>query len=731
MFNSKKIISLIISGVIAMQVVTSTFGTVKAVADVESVTTSVYTEELQPTPANISGDANKDGNVNSIDFALMRVVLLGIKSVETLSNHDVSGDGNFNAIDFAYMRKYLLGMITEFPIDAQSSPSTATPTATPTQTVNFVFKVIENEETSITFSWDSVVNAKGYEICADGILTKSLTGTSYEHTGLIKNTWHSYKVRAKFENNESEWSEVLRICTAPQKPIEVYGDVTSGSTAIITWENVTGAANYQILRNDATTPIVVEQPSYEATDLVLGTNYTYEVKAIDSNGFEMGNSGRILVNTGEVRINNADALYENRVYGKSLIVGNLLYLNKYKVKVEGDLSQSGNVNIDGGRLYVSGNYCIEDYGKLIMQDDSGDLIINGDFTTKSISKSLATDLSAGTIRILGDFYQYTGQDVRPTTTYTIADNFRTSGKHKVIMSNNVSHKLFFENPGYSFINILELEGDVSGKTAHVEFTNNNYLSANVLRSNMCILKSITIGNKMRVEGSIVIDGNLENHSSLDLNGNIVNVNGSVINKGTLDLNSGKLIVNGNESMGIEADFKHRRGMVFINGGYLEVKHNFEMGNDPTLGDSYAELKMQNENDYIKVFGDFSTRTISEQDISLLSAGTMEIKGDFYQYRGRDLRPNGFGTTTYYQDLNFRATGTHKVFMSGDKKQKIYFESPSFINKGTHYNYSTFNILCINKPLDDGYSFEYPNNKTVNNQPWNSIEEINKNANLIP
>lgn len=62
------------------------------------------------------GDLNDDGKVNSIDFALLRMHLLGMTplSEKALPNADVDKNGTINSIDFALIRKYLLGIITTF-----------------------------------------------------------------------------------------------------------------------------------------------------------------------------------------------------------------------------------------------------------------------------------------------------------------------------------------------------------------------------------------------------------------------------------------------------------------------------------------------------------------------------------------------------------------------------------------------------------------------------------------
>lgn len=74
-----------------------------------------------PTPSTgnvIKGDLNGDGNVNSIDFGLLRQLLLGMINSPTLSSPnynwedaaDMNNDGKYNSIDFGYLRMKLLGI---------------------------------------------------------------------------------------------------------------------------------------------------------------------------------------------------------------------------------------------------------------------------------------------------------------------------------------------------------------------------------------------------------------------------------------------------------------------------------------------------------------------------------------------------------------------------------------------------------------------------------------------
>lgn len=156
-----------------------------------------------------------------------------------------------------------------------------------------------------------------------------------------------------------------------------------------------------------------------------------------------------------------------------------------------------------------------------------------------------------------------------------------------------------------------------------------------------------------------------------------------VNSGTFNLNGYTLTVDGD---------------VWLSGGYLNVnKGKLYIGGDFNLkrtnysyGDGY--LTMQNAEDYILVNGNMNI--LSRYNYSALTAGTIEIKGDF--------------THNYYHNSyqnNFHCGGSHKVVFSGEKLQTVSFASTQ----------SQFNILEITKPFDVGYVFS-------DNAQWNELVE---------
>ena len=146
---------------------------------------------------------------------------------------------------------------------------------------------------------------------------------------------------------------------------------------------------------------------------------------------------------------------------------------------------------------------------------------------------------------------------------------------------------------------------------------------------------------------------------------------------TLDLNGYKLSIKGN--------LIQYSGVVYVNGGELNITGDYRIqkeeiveGNKQFVTGS-GMLKMNNSNDKVLVNGSFINQSFANFD-GLLTDGTLEIKGDFYQIQG--------------SNSNFRASGNHTVLFSGDSKQTVKFAS-------SKSDQSYFNNVEIQNESEEG------------------------------
>ncbi|EIC06225.1 Fibronectin type III domain protein, partial [Acetivibrio thermocellus YS] len=163
----------------------------------------------------------------------------------------------------------------------------------------------------------------------------------------------------------------------------------------------------------------------------------------------------------------------------------------------------------------------------------------------------------------------------------------------------------------------------------------------------------------------------------------------------LYLESGSLNLNG-YNLTIEGNLIHSGGTLNINGGKLIVKGDYRIQKESvnaqgqiTYGGSDGILHMTNENDYVCVEGNFVTQSYYSHS-SRLTDGVLEVKGDFIQKKHQ--------SSYAYRD-NFYASGKHKTILSGEKLQKVSFETAE----------SRFNILELRNYSEDGVEFNQPLN----------------------
>lgn len=210
-----------------------------------------------------------------------------------------------------------------------------------------------------------------------------------------------------------------------------------------------------------------------------------------------------------------------------------------------------------------------------------------------------------------------------------------------------------------------------------------------------ITKLSSDGGKVIFEGEETVIGALFLDTDAEFKGDVVLTYsgqfGYVGQKiGNADLNGHTLTVSGN--------FYHTNGTMYLNGGRLEISGDYTLAEGhgtSVLSKSSGSLFMENENDYVLVGGNFTT--VSE--LNRLKDGTLEIKGDFYQYDDGSA-------------YAFVAEGEHRVILSGTEKQTINFEG---------YPASHFNYLEMTQDKEN-YDF-------VNGQCWKFPGDINEDGSV--
>lgn len=134
----------------------------------------------------------------------------------------------------------------------------------------------------------------------------------------------------------------------------------------------------------------------------------------------------------------------------------------------------------------------------------------------------------------------------------------------------------------------------------------------------------------------------------------------ILSEGTLDLDGQTMYVNG--------DFLHTGGTLNLGSGNLVIAGNYYITSE-NGGTCSAILKMMDDGGHILVHGDFITNTTNNGNFgyNFLTAGTLEVKGDFTQKATTDMYGWASG--------NFSTAGSHTVILSGTGEQIVSFDSP--------------------------------------------------------
>ena len=430
----------------------------------------------------------------------------------------------------------------------------------------------------------------------------------------------------------------------------------------------------------------------------------FEISNTSDEGVEFGVDSTGPMAIGKVKDNgikvtgslviNGDTSFEDNRYCSDIYINESTTLSN-EFEVEGNF-KSGNYLYLKGKLTVDGDFIVSRYDTYVYSSDTyvkGDLIVGGGNSYAYMY------IYGGTFTVEGDAqikrYSYGYSYLYQNNNNSVESSFIVKGNMSVDTS-----CVFQGNFGtFSIGGDIKGDGTVQFSGTHKTIFNGTILQRVEINKNSYFSK-IEINNSSQEGvsfqdfygiGELVRNGN--NFSYDGMNGYLgwtlnedTEIDGDVRLIGdTLDLNGYTLKIKGN--------LIQSAGVVNVNGGKLEIEGDYRIQKEDIVNEntqysaSVGKLVMTNEQDYVLVGGSFYDQT-SENSNGLLTAGLLEIKGDFYQISN---------STSY----TFTATENHTVKFSGDKKQTVKFS-----NYSNWYSY--FNNLEIENASEDGIVFDSTN-----------------------
>ncbi|WP_339311041.1 fibronectin type III domain-containing protein [Paenibacillus sp. FSL k6-2145] len=175
----------------------------------------------------------------------------------------------------------LSGTAHKYRIRAMTGTNTSAWTAVLTQstipaTVN---GLMLNTATPVAISmkWSPVPGANAYDLEIDGVVI-SVSGSAYTKSGLLANTDHTFRIRAKNAAGMGSWSEIVTASTQLNVPTTLKG-VAEETAVTLTWNEVAGATKYEI-EADGIVVSTVSDLLYVHNGLLGGTAHKYRIRAL-------------------------------------------------------------------------------------------------------------------------------------------------------------------------------------------------------------------------------------------------------------------------------------------------------------------------------------------------------------------------------------------------------------------------------------------------------------------
>ncbi|WP_339179843.1 fibronectin type III domain-containing protein [Paenibacillus sp. FSL R5-0701] len=130
---------------------------------------------------------------------------------------------------------------------------------------------------AISLKWSPVTGATAYDLEIDGVVI-SVSGSAYTKSGLLANTDHTFRIRAKNAAGIGSWSEIVTASTQLNVPTTLKA-APEETAVTLTWNEVAGATKYEI-EADGIVVATVSDLLYVHNGVLGGTIHKYRIRAL-------------------------------------------------------------------------------------------------------------------------------------------------------------------------------------------------------------------------------------------------------------------------------------------------------------------------------------------------------------------------------------------------------------------------------------------------------------------
>ncbi|MDD3394258.1 MAG: S-layer homology domain-containing protein, partial [Anaerotignum sp.] len=252
--------------------------------------TLVPQKDGQSIKVSISKNGNSDSTQYYVEYCTTNdFATSSVSDYSTLTERTITGLTPGTTYYFHVKAKNGSGGETVY------SDTISATTALNAPTISSVVPTVDGSTFKNTVTWGSIANATNYNVYRDGVLVGTVSGTSYEDSGLKANQSHSYTVGAVNAGGESEKSGAVSARTLAEYPnaVTVADKTATTLTLKLTPNgNVKDNERYQlIIKNGAATVKTLSWSTdltYEITGLNNTTEYTVFVNAANSDDVGRG-----------------------------------------------------------------------------------------------------------------------------------------------------------------------------------------------------------------------------------------------------------------------------------------------------------------------------------------------------------------------------------------------------------------------------------------------------------